>query len=36
MDLKIKNIKSVTNIDYNYTTNIGDTLKSKMINKNKF
>ena len=36
MDLKIKNIKSVTNIDYNYTTNISDTLKSKMINKNKF
>jgi len=34
MDLKIKNIKAVTNIDYTYITNIKDTLKSTKIDNN--
>jgi hypothetical protein len=35
MGLKIKNIQSITNLNYNYTTNI-DTIKSKMVAENKF
>ena len=35
MDLKIKNLQSVSNISYNYTTNI-DTIESKKIGENKY
>lgn len=35
MNLKIKNLQSVSNVSYNYTTNI-DTLQSKKISENKY
>ncbi len=35
LDIKLKNVKAVTNVDYHYTTNV-DTLKTQKISANKF
>lgn len=36
MDIKLKNVKGVTNIDYHYTTIINDTIKTQKINANTY
>lgn len=36
MDIKLKNVKGVTNIDYHYTTIVNDTIKTQKINSNTY
>lgn len=36
MNIKLKNVKGVTNIDYHYTTVINDTIKTQKINSNTY
>lgn len=36
MNIKLKNVKGVTNIDYHYTTIVNDTIKTQKINSNTY
>lgn len=36
LGIKLKNVKGVTNIDYHYTTILGDTIKTEKITDNTF